>query len=335
MAADFLFSFFWLSTFSALPWYNNLKLEERSSRMRHIQNIELRSNHEELLPGFSPDFPYISTCAELDQYTTPATPWHWHRTVELFYVQSGHLQYTTPGGSWDFPAGSGGFINSNVLHSSAFPQRAHRNVQLLHLFDPVFLSGSHGNRLESKYILPLVTSGVEIIPLFPEDQAQRKILETICAAFSLEEHHWGYELKLRQLLTDIWLALLAQAQPRLEYAHPKPQDGQIKTLMIYLHEHYSQPISVEELSTACNISKRTCYRLFHDQLHTSPTAYLRCYRLQIASQMLCQTNESITQIAYQSGLGSSSYFGKLFREQYHCTPLEYRQHWHDRDKSRQ
>ncbi len=299
--------------------------------MRYIQNIELGGNSEELLPGFSPDFPYISTCAELDRYAAPTTPWHWHHTVELFYVQSGYLQYTTPGGKWEFPAGSGGFINSNVLHTSAFPRGAARNVQLIHLFDPVFLSGSHGSHLESKYILPLVTSGVEVIPLFPEDQKQQKILEIMRAAFDLEEQQWGYELKLRQLLTDIWLDLLAQAQPRLEHIHPGQQDEQIKSLLIYLHEHYSQPVSVEELSAACHLSKRTCYRLFHDHLHTSPTTYLRSHRLQIASRMLRQTNQSITQIAFQCGLGSSSYFGKLFREQYHCTPLEYRQHWHDRD----
>ena len=53
--------------------------------MKNIQSIQLiEGSNEELLPGFSPDFPYIASCALLDRYLEPATPWHWHRTVELF-----------------------------------------------------------------------------------------------------------------------------------------------------------------------------------------------------------------------------------------------------------
>ena len=85
--------------------------------MKNIQSIELNdSSKEELLPGFSADFPYIATCAELDRYLEPLVPWHWHPTVELFYMKSGSLEYTTPHGKWIFSAGSGGFVNANVLH---------------------------------------------------------------------------------------------------------------------------------------------------------------------------------------------------------------------------
>ena len=47
---------------------------------------------------FSADFPYIATRAELDKYTEPFVPWHWHSSVELFYMESGALEYTTPNG---------------------------------------------------------------------------------------------------------------------------------------------------------------------------------------------------------------------------------------------
>lgn len=43
--------------------------------MKYIQNIKLiEGSNEELLPGFSPDFPYIATCAELDKYMEPFVP---------------------------------------------------------------------------------------------------------------------------------------------------------------------------------------------------------------------------------------------------------------------
>lgn len=303
--------------------------------MKNIQCIELNdSSKEEILPGFDPAFPYIATCAELDRYLQPFTPWHWHRTVELFYMKSGRLEYTTPKGKWEFTAGSGGFVNSNVLHTSHFQRGVESNIQLLHLFDPVLLAGEHGSRMETKYILPLTTApDVELIPLYPQDEAKRGILEEIKAAFELDEKEWGYELKLREAMTRIWLMLFELARPAIEQGGSKKADDKIKLLMVYIHEHYQEPLTVEQLALGCHISKRVCFRLFRDNLHMTPLEYIRSYRLQKACQMLANTKDNITQIAYNCGLGSSSHFGKTFREIYHCTPLEYRRNWHDCDKN--
>lgn len=305
--------------------------------MKNIQSIKLNdSSKEELLPGFSPDFPYIATCAELDKYLEHIVPWHWHRTVELFYMKSGSLEYTTPNGKWTFPAGSGGFVNSNVLHSTSFQTSTDSNIQLLHLFDPTFLSGEHGSRMEAKYILPLTTApGVEVIPIYPDVPEQAVILEEIMQAFELSEQEWGYEFKLRNSLSEIWLKLFELARPAMEQGQSsKNPDDKIKMLMIYVHEHYSDSISVDQLAQAAHISKRACFRLFQDTLHMTPVEYIRSYRLQKACQMLAKSKESVTQIAYCCGLGSSSYFGKTFRDEFGCSPMEYRRRWHDSDKNR-
>lgn len=82
--------------------------------MKYIQGIQLISgSNEELLPDFQTDFPYIATCAELYKYLSPEIPWHWHSTAELFYMEKGQLEYTTPHGKWRFEAGMGGFLNPN------------------------------------------------------------------------------------------------------------------------------------------------------------------------------------------------------------------------------
>ena len=304
--------------------------------MQMIRGIELdEGSREELLPGFTPEFPYIATCCILDEYMEPVVPWHWHAAVELFYIKSGCLEYDTPNGKWVFPAGSGGFVNANVLHTSKWKKAGADNIELLHLFDPVFLAGEQGSRLEQKYILPLTMApGLEMIPLYPEDPVQAAILQDIRQAFELPEQEWGYEFALREALTRIWLKLYELARPSLtETARERAGDSQIKTLMVYIHEHYSEPISVEQLARQLPVSKRGCFRLFREQLHMTPLEYLRSYRLQQACRMLVKTREPITQIGYACGLGSGSYFGKVFREHYGCTPAQYRQKWQDRDSS--
>lgn len=305
--------------------------------MRNIQSIELNEGtREELLPGFTEEFPYISTYCELDKYREPFVPWHWHRTVELFYMESGCLEYTTPNGKWIFPAGSGGMVNSNVLHTTKFRHSQDSNIQLLHLFDPTFLVGEHGSRMEAKYILPLTMApGLEMIALFPADPEQAQILAEIRRAFDISDQEWGYEFKLREALVQIWLKLLEQARPALENRRSgSDSDDKIKAMMVYVHEHHQEPISVDQLAQTVHISKRACFRLFQENLHMTPVEYMRGYRMQRACQLLAKTKDPITQIAYQCGLGSSSYFGKVFREQFGCSPAEYRRKWHDRDTFR-
>lgn len=303
--------------------------------MKNIRKLERNEQtKEERLPEFPPDFPYIASCVELDRFIDPVIPWHWHRAVELFYMESGCLEYVTPNGKWVFPAGSGGFVNSNVLHTSRVAQKEKGNLQFIHLFEPKLVFGEQGSRMEQKYVQPLVeASGIEMIALYPEDPAQAEILEKIRKAFALEEGAWGYEFSLRQAMTEIWMLLLDLARPGMKgrKGNPRSNEG-IKELMAYIHENFSHHISVEELALTGHISKRACFRLFQENLHTTPMEYVKAYRLQMACRMLAQGDAPITEVASRCGLGSSSYFGKTFREKYNCTPLEYRRTWHNRDK---
>ena len=138
--------------------------------MKIIRSIEYHTGtQEEKLPDFNPDFPYIYSRAELDYYRESFVPWHWHKAVELFYIESGEITYHTPNGTFTFPAGSGGFVNSNVLHMTTFRLHREKNVQLLHIFDPVFIAGNQGSLIEQRYVMPLVTDPrLEIISLSPD-----------------------------------------------------------------------------------------------------------------------------------------------------------------------
>lgn len=302
--------------------------------MKNIHNIEFHTgSKEEVLPGFSDDFPYIASRAELDRYPERFVPWHWHKTVELFYMESGSLEYHTPRGKILFPAGSGGMVNSNVLHMTKAISRTEKNSQILHIFDTSLLAGEPGSRIEQKYIIPITAAPqIEIIPLFPDNKEQGKILNLILEAFGLSDKESGYEIRLREALSEIWLMLFDLYRPVFEKSgtHSNSND-KIKLMMIYVHEHYSEKISIPELAAAAYLSERECFRIFHDCLHMTPVEYIKTYRLQMACRMLAGGQKSITDISHACGLGSSSYFGKVFREYVHCSPSEYRQKWQDSD----
>ena len=131
--------------------------------------VELKpGSNEELLPNYGESFPHITSHSVFDRGYR--SPWHWHKAAELFYLEKGSLEYITPSQHHIFHAGSGGFINSNVLHKAVGYGDAGDNY--LHLFDPVLISGSPGSSIERKYVLPLIMSSqTEMIVLNPKQHA--------------------------------------------------------------------------------------------------------------------------------------------------------------------
>lgn len=305
--------------------------------MKIIRSLEFHpGSKEEKLPYDSPDFPYIASRAELDLYREPFVPWHWHNAIELFYMESGELTYETPHKTLVFPAGSAGMVNANVLHKTWFEKKAEAHVQLLHIFDPLLLAGNRGSLIDQKYISPIVAdSRIEVIALFLEEPAQAKTIGMIREAFLLSEKEPGYEFRIREALSEIWIRLFEMCAPLLK---EKPQGwdkttDKVKEMMVYIHEHYAEKISVRELAAAAFLSERECYRVFRDHLHMTPVDYIKSYRIQIACRMLAEGRMPITEVGIACGMENSSYFGKVFRESTGDTPRQYRCKWQDKNKN--
>lgn len=306
----------------------------RSALVKTVRTIELHNgSREERLPDFAPDFPYIASCCELSRSARPFVSWHWHPAAELFYIRDGSLEYHTPGGNMRFPEGSGGLVNCNVLHMTLLSDQAQRCVQYLHIFAPSFLAGEHDSRIARRYIMPLTASGTEIIPFFPDVEAHRELLHILQKPSQLSESAYGYELRLRAALSEIWLRLpeaaACLAVPSGRHSVNAKTDGRIKQMLAYIHEHYTEKLSASEIAASAYCSDRECFRLFQKQLHTTPSEYITDLRLQKACRMLTEGRESITQIGQSCGLGSGSYFGKVFRQRMGQTPAEYRREWQD------
>lgn len=303
--------------------------------MRIIRSLEFQNgSKEEKLPYDTPDFPYLASRAELDFYHELFVPWHWHNAIELFYMESGGLKYYTPHQNLAFPAGSAGMVNVNVLHKTQVQTNTKNNIQLLHIFDPQLLAGAHGSLIEQKYIAPIVTAPqIELIALSPNEPEQAAVIDLIRAAFAISEEDLGYEFKIREALSRIWIELFQLCAPVLKEKSQAADmtTDKVKGMMAYIHEHYAEKISIRELASAVFLSERECYRVFQNHLHMTPVDYIRSYRIQIACQMLAESRMPITEVGIACGMGNSSYFGKIFREVTGYTPRQYRCKWQDKN----
>ena len=65
-------------------------------------------------------------------------------------------------------------------------------------------------------------------------------------------------------------------------------------------------------------------RLFKQYTGKTPIEYLNNYRIEQAAKLLIETNDSITDIAFDCGFENTSYFIRKFKAQKSATPKQYR-----------
>lgn len=85
-----------------------------------------------------------------------------------------------------------------------------------------------------------------------------------------------------------------------------------------------QNLSVERLSEEFRLSRVQLFRKTKALLGESPNDYIQQVRLKKASQLLVETQLSISEIAYQTGYSSPGYFSTAFKARYACSPSEWR-----------
>ena len=101
-------------------------------------------------------------------------------------------------------------------------------------------------------------------------------------------------------------------------------------LLVYIREHYMEPISLKDVAEALNYSPRQCQRLISDYLGVSFSQYLLMYRINYAKKLLCTTQAPLEEIAEKSGFKSSKLMGQQFKAVTGETPLAYRQRKSDK-----
>lgn len=291
-------------------------------------------DHLETMPGGSEerfgvlasDYPYLALRLEHDRYIGQEIGWHWHEGVELFYVQSGEVECATPHEYGVLKAGSVGFVNANVLHTTCAHEGTPKSNLLVHVFAPELLADP-ASRIYANYIEPILNaSSAELVSITPEDN--KALVQATKRSFrTYEQAKPGWEFALRTQLSDIWLALYTMLEPQLTGASVRTShasDERLKTMMAFVGEHYGEHIGVPEIAESAFASERDCYRTFNEALGVSPAQYVRDYRISQACRLLANTTDPIAQVGAQTGLGSPSHFGQVFREAIGSTPSEYR-----------
>jgi AraC-like DNA-binding protein len=92
----------------------------------------------------------------------------------------------------------------------------------------------------------------------------------------------------------------------------------------YLNTNYTEPITLEDLSSHLHVSPATCNRLLQKSIGRSFKTALIEIRISHACRLLLESDQSIVQVAFASGFTNLSNFNRRFKELKGHSPKAYR-----------
>lgn len=148
-------------------------------------------------------------------------------------------------------------------------------------------------------------------------------LETMATEY--ETHPDGFQAMLQADLVRLFVRLSRwMAQPEV------PATGNLLPLsqaLAYMEAHFAEPLTLSMLAGRAFLSERHFSRIFQDNCHQSPMAYLQALRLSHACGLLRRNDRTVTEIAQACGYADSNLFSRLFARRYRMTPSAYRKHF--------
>lgn len=88
----------------------------------------------------------------------------------------------------------------------------------------------------------------------------------------------------------------------------------------YIYKHIDQTITLEDIAKEVGISVSSLKRLFIDIMNKSPGAFIRRLRMELAFRSLVSRDDSILEIALNSGFDDQSAFARSFKDTFGYSP---------------
>ena len=269
-------------------------------------------------------YPFAYYPEDIWQFDFHRVDWHWHHELEFLFVAKGTAICLVGTNKIKLHQGCGLFINSSILHR--FEAQGSTFVPNI-VFSPTLLA-PESSLIYEKYISPVINSSIEYQIFNPHTAWQNHVLQLLSQVLALQETDENNELCTIQLLFKIWdimtkhIDLASSSSDLYRFNH---KQARLQTMMQYIHDHYTEEITLETIAASASISKSGALHIFQSGIHISPVAYLIQYRLAQAAEQLYTTQKSVSSIAEETGFVSSGYFCRKFRQHYHMSPNEYRQ----------
>lgn len=252
--------------------------------------------------------------------------WHYHPQHELVFIENGEGMLYTGDYTGVFQSGDLFYIGGNVphmFHSVQSSPDAFCSAYVVHIEDAFFKSVNL-QATEFSYLKTLLEEAVKGVRF---SGFNSELLVSELKAMTQQAIAYKTLRFLYLLLTVNETSLsttLATTQWLQTYNNT---DKRLHTVVQYIMQNFQQNISLDEIAEISGMNKASFCRYFKNKTHKSFVEYVNELRVNYACNLLKNTtsDKSITDICFESGFNSMSYFSRTFKSTMQQSPTTYRE----------
>lgn len=247
-------------------------------------------------------------------------PTHWHRAVEIIYIQEGELDVTIESNTFTIYADDCILINGNVLHSTkcTVPNKAillqipldFMEKYIPHLDQLMFLWDCHTTD--------------------PVKRTKQMMLKTILEQLQIinDIRPDGYIMRFNGLIFELLFQLYHNFSVQVfqrDLSQKKKEMDRLNPVLTYIAQNYKRPIPLDEIAEVACLQTGYFCRFFKKKMGVTFLEYQNEYRLSFIYRDLITTSDPVHVILERHGFTNYKLFRRMFLEHFGDTPTKVRE----------
>jgi AraC-like DNA-binding protein len=252
-----------------------------------------------------------------------------HDYAELLFLYSGELTWQIQERQIKQKEGELIVIGSTLYHRPWGSQTGRENAVVLY-FLPELIQHGDVTGEAAEYLMPFHIQDAtfpHVIPARTRLPSEiLNLMKRIYAELPAFTNHSRLSVKtyLKMILISLVNYYSNYQSTQQVFARRQMWIQRLQPLFQLLETHFHESISIQDAADTVGMSSSHFRRLFKQVTGQPFTAYLNHFRIAKAQQLLTSTDKSILDISQETGFCDQSYFGLVFRQLVHMTPLQYR-----------
>ena len=252
-------------------------------------------------------------------YHNPTAYIHWHEEIELLYFISGEGTVFCKYQNLKIKKGDIVLMNGNEPHSGCFD-----GDEIVYYCIQINTNFFH-NLIGREYV---------VFKNLIEDPRCAGLLDRILEHTSQDGFRETMKVKraLFDFLSVITENYVESVLNEEEYKRSFKRLDTFNSILEYIHLHYDNDLSVQELANRFFISPSYFAHFFKGRTGKSVMEYINDIRLQHAKRFLEVENISIGEVARRVGFRDANYFSRRFKLYTKMTPVQYKQQFANQNR---
>lgn len=248
-------------------------------------------------------------------------PWdmpkmHSHNYHELYFLLSGSRRYFVGHTIYDVSPGDIVIIPQNTLHRTSGKNAGYERFALY--FSDEFISDFRKEINERAYY-DLLNMGC----VYLGEAVKEKIK---CILLEIEQEKIKNDIfsnsLIKKYLFEIFVLVIRCGSKKSEEVDAKTE--RIESVLCYINENFANNITLSALAKRAFMEETYFSKRFKAITGFCFSEYLNQVRINMAKELLINSDLSISQIAEHCGFSGANYFGDVFKKRTNFSPLSYR-----------